>query len=156
MNSTTTGNSRSQRNIVNSDQSFLMNEKLLKVGEDIISRRGRNLLETTYTNSIKHSDTKSRTRTDSTGLDSGNGSSDQQSHMISLGNLASDSKLLLASDRCEIDVTRVSDHSELGVPDISIDVQDFCKTHVLNEPRGNADSIASETLLYDILYSPGK
>ena len=133
-----------------------MNEKLLKVGEDIISRRGRNLLETTYTNSIKHSDTKSRTRTDSTGLDSGNGSSDQQSHMISLGNLASDSKLLLASDRCEIDVTRVSDHSELGVPDISIDVQDFCKTHALNVPRGNADSVASETLLYDILHSPGK
>ena len=133
-----------------------MNEKLLKVGEDIISRRGRNLLETTYTNSIKHSDTQSRIRTDSTGLDSGNGSSDQQSHMISLGNFASDSKLLLSSDRCEVDVTRVSDHSELGVPDISIDVQDLCKTQALNVPRGNADSIASETLLYDILHSPGK
>ena len=156
LNSTTTRNSPLQRDIVDSDMSFLMNEQMIKEGEDTISKREKIFLNMSCTNRIQNLEKPSLTRTDSTDLDSGNGSSDQQSQMVSLANLAFDSKISLASERFEIDVSRVSDHSEFGVPDISIDAQDFCKTNFQNIPRGNTDSIASDTLLYDILHSPGK
>ena len=153
MNSTNTGNSPLQRDIVNSDMSFLMNEQMIKEEEEVISKRGENLVNKSCTNRINDLDKSSLTRIDSTDLDSWNSFRDQQSQMISLTNLASDCKVSLAGEKFEKDVARVS---EFGVPDISIEVQDLCKTKVLNIPRGNTDSIASDTLLYDILHSPGK
>ena len=154
MNSTNTGNSPLQRDTVNSDMSFLMNEQMIKEGEEVISNSEENLVNKSCANRIKDFDKPSLTRIDSTDLDSWNAFSNQQSKMVSLTNLASDSKNSLASEKFEtFDVARVS---EFGVPDISIEVQDLCKTKVLNIPRGNTDSIASDTLLYDILHSPGK
>ena len=156
MSSTTTGNSKSQRDIVNSNQSFLMNEQMIKEGEEIISRKGENLLKMSCKNLIEDSGKQLHSRAESTGFDSGNCSSDQQSQMASLAILEDDSKVSLASKRFEVDGPRVSKHSEFGVPDCSIHVQDFCETNVRNVLRENTDSIASNTLLYDILHSPGE
>ena len=108
-------------------------------------------------------------RTGSTGLDSGMGSSRQQSQTISRTTSTSTTECttVLPSKKFEFELSRVSDRTESvesfsrnsckGVRDSGGFCDDIMsKSWCLNVSRKNVESIASEVLLHDILHSTGK
>ena len=178
----TIGGAQSHQQSIVGDHSFMSFQNDLKhiTLRDSIQHRDPSL------DSSRLSDKPLSTGTASTGIDSGMGSSRQQSRTTSFSTSTSDYTTALPSKKFEFELSRVSDRSESvqsfsriscmcmdesgdvcgdimqdksfqsSQEDDSVKKEGLSKPLCLDVPRKNIESISSERLLHDILHSKGK